>query len=553
MRLASDLNLKNETAAKADAGALETFDVAVVGAGFSGLYMLHKARRMGLAAVVFETGDDVGGTWYWNRYPGARCDVESLFYSYSFDRKLAAEWDWTERYAAQPEILEYARHVCERYGLRPFIRFNSKISSVDFIDSDNVWRLETASGEAVLAQFVVMATGPLSVPKKPHFKGEERFRGEMYHTGLWPHHDVSFDGKRVAVIGSGASGIQAATAVSPVAGSLHVFQRGAHYSIPAWNRPLTDEDRAGFRENFEDLMAQRRQSFMGIILDTNPATFRKGCNLSAEDRHAQLESRWNQGGLLFNMAFSDTTLNAETNFEIAEFVRNKIRSIVRDPETADTLCSMHFPIGTKRTCVDTGYYEIYNRPNVHLVDTRKTPIREFTDDGLVAGDREHAFDIVIVATGFDAMTGALLAAGITGRGGRKLADEWKDGASTYLGLAMSGFPNLFTITGPGSPSVFTNMFVSFELHVEWITDCIGYMRRRNHRRIEADRHAQDNWTSGVAELVEDTLYPQADSWWIGANIAGKPRRFLAFTAGHKDYSDICRNVMETGYTGFNLN
>ena len=539
--------------AKTPEDSLEAFDVVVVGAGFSGLYMLLKAREMGLSAIAFEAGDDVGGTWYWNRYPGARCDVESLFYSYSFDRKLAEEWDWTERYAAQPEILKYAQHVCERYGLRRFIRFNSKVESVEFIDADNVWRLETGSGHGVLAQFVVMATGPLSVPRMPDFTGKECFRGEMYHTGLWPHHEVSFDGKRVAIIGSGASGLQSATAVSKLAKSLHVFQRGAHYSVPAWNRPLTDEDRKWFRDNFEDLKAQRDQSFMGIILDTNPATFRKGHDLSPEDRHAQLESRWNHGGLLFNMAFSDTTLSAETNFEIAEFVRNKIRSIVEDPKTADLLCSMHFPIGTKRTCVDTGYYEIYNRPDVHLVNTREFPIREFTEEGLVAGDREYAFDIVIVATGFDAMTGALLAADITGRDGIKLADEWEDGAATFLGLAVSGFPNLFTITGPGSPSVFTNMFTSFELHVEWISECISFLRQGNYRRIEADRHAQENWTSGVAELVEETLYPEADSWWIGANVSEKPRRFLAFIGGHKAYSDICRNVRKNGYTGFSLN
>jgi cation diffusion facilitator CzcD-associated flavoprotein CzcO len=524
-------------------------DVVIVGAGFAGLYMLHRTRAQGLTARVIEAGDGVGGTWYWNRYPGARCDVESLEYSYSWDDELQQSWEWTERYATQPEILRYIEHVADRFDLRRDITFDTRVTAATLDDATETWRVQTDRGESIAARFVVLATGCLSSANIPDIAGADTFAGDSYHTGRWPHEGVDFTGKRVGVIGTGSSAIQSIPLIAEQAEQLTVFQRTATYSVPAHNRPLDPDEVAEVKARYDELRAANRE--MSAAFGSRiPRTEQTAIEVSDEDRLATYEQRWEIGGLPFLGAYTDLLLDPKANETAADFVRDKIREIVDDPEVAELLCPDQV-IGCKRLCVDTGYYETFNRPNVRLVDLRATPIEEITALGIRTSAEVHELDAIVYATGFDAMTGAIARIDITGRGGQRLADAWSAGPRTYLGLQVAGFPNLFTITGPGSPSVLTNMIVSIEQHVEFIAGCIEHLDRTGHRTIEPTVDAQDAWVDFVNAVAGFTLFPTCNSWYLGANVPGKTRVFMPLP-GFPMYAEKCEQVVRDGYDGFVL-
>jgi cyclohexanone monooxygenase len=526
----------------------DTFDVVVVGAGFAGMYMLHKLRGLGLSARVYEQGDGVGGTWYWNRYPGARCDVESMQYSYSFSDELQQEWDWSERYAPQPEILKYANHVADRFDLRSDIQFNTRVDRAVFHESANRWSVTTSDGKTVTGQFVILATGCLSNARMPDIKGLADFKGQVYHTGHWPHEPVDFTGLRVAVIGTGSSGIQSVPVIAEQASHLTVFQRTANFSIPARNAELTSEEREEFRSNYPEIRRFAREEARNGIYTDMPD--RGALDDGDNERRARYESRWTRGGLTFMSVYNDLALDKAANDTAADFVRAKIAEIVTDPETAKLLQPNSHPIGTKRICIDSDYFAAFNRPNVTLVDIKANPIEEILPNGVRAGDKDYDVDALVLATGFDAMTGSVAKIELRGRGGLTLNQKWAEGPRTYLGVMSAGFPNLFIITGPGSPSVLSNMIVSIEQHVDWITDCIGYMRDRDLDAMEANKDAEDNWVAHVNEVASTTLYPQANSWYMGANIPGKPQIFMPYIGGVGAYRQICNDVAAKGYEGF---
>ena len=523
-------------------------DAVVVGAGFSGLYQLYRLRELGLRTRLFEAGDGIGGTWHWNRYPGARCDIQSLSYSYSFSPELEQEWEWTEKYPTQPEVLRYLNHVAERFDLLRDITLNTRVVSAHW-DSDAArWITATDTGESVATQFVIMATGCLSALKLPEVPGIERFGGRTHHTARWGKDEVSFSGLRVAVIGTGSSGIQSIPLIAEQAADLTVFQRTANFSTPAGNRPLGEVEVAEMKANYRAWRQAQRTSGYGVPAE--PPT-ESALLVASEDRAATYQAGWERGEIVSLVScYLDILLDPAANETAAEFARAKIRAVVEDPEVAETLSPRNHPIGTKRPCLDTGYYETFNRPNVHLVDLRKTPLVEITPAGLRTSDAEYEFDAIVFATGFDAMTGALKAIDIRGRDGLALADEWADGPRTYLGIAVSGFPNLFTVTGPLSPSVLSNMVVSIEQHVEWITDCIAQLRSSGMALIEASAEAEAGWVQHVAEVASVTLFPAADSWYMGANVPGKPRTFLPYIGGVGTYRQICDEIATDNYRGF---
>jgi len=528
---------------------VDEFDVVIVGAGFAGMYMLHRVRGLGLTARVLEAGDGVGGTWYWNRYPGARCDVESMQYSYQFSDELQQDWEWTERYATQPEILEYANHVADRFDLRDDIQFGTRVAAATWDDSSARWTIRTEAGDECRGRFLVMATGCLSSANIPDFPGRDSFEGATYHTGRWPHEGVDFTGKRVGVIGMGSSAIQSIPIIAEQAAQLYVFQRTASYSVPAANRKLTADE---VREVKDDYAAFRAfNSLMPTAMGSKqPIPEASALAVSDDERERVYEARWDEGGLTFLGAFIDLLFSPEANETAAEFVRAKVRKIVKDPKVADLLTPKTV-IGCKRLCVDTGYFATFNKPTVELVDVSATPISEITPHGLRVGDRRFDLDAIVFATGFDAMTGALLNIDIRGRGGQSLRDAWEAGPRTYLGLGTVGFPNLFTISGPGSPSVLTNMIVSIEQHVEWIADCMAYLRDNGFDRIEATRDAQDAWVDHVNAIADFTLFPSCNSWYLGANVPGKPRVFMPLL-GFPPYVEKCNEVAAKGYEGFAL-
>jgi cyclohexanone monooxygenase len=545
------MSSSTETVHQSGSGAAQrTYDVVIVGAGFSGMYLLHRLRALGLSARVFEAGTDVGGTWYWNRYPGARVDVESLTYSYSFDPELEQEWQWTERYSPQPEILRYAGHVADRFQLRSDIQFETKVTRADFDEESGRWTVETDRGDTFDAQHFVMAVGCLSVPKLPDFKGMDRFKGEKYHTGLWPHEPVSFAGKRVIVVGTGSSAIQTIPVVAEEAEHVTVLQRTPNFSVPAWNRPLDKEWEAEYKGRYRELREKAKHSFVGDIFPISETPAR---DFSPEEQRAELEKRWQQGGFSVLVAFSDILLDEESNRIATEFVHEKIRSIVKDPATAELLCPKDHPFGTKRMCVDTNYYATYNRDNVSLVNIKGNPIAEVTEKGILLEDgTELEGDAIIFAIGFDAMTGPILNVDIHGRDGASLREEWAGGPLTYLGLTVAGFPNMFLITGPGSPSVLSNMMVSIEQHVDLVADTIGALRERGSSTIEATPEAQDAWMEHVNDLGSQTLHQKANSWYVGANIPGKPRVFMPYVGGVEAYRKKCDEIVANGYEGFRL-
>jgi len=528
---------------------MERHDAVVVGAGFSGLLMLHRLRSLGLSAQVIEAGDGLGGTWYWNRYPGARCDIESLDYSYSFSEALQQEWRWTHRYAVQADILRYAEHVADRFDLRRDIRFGTRVTAARYDEAAGRWRVETDRGEALVARHLVMATGCLSVARLPDVPGLESFRGRWYHTGDWPHGGVDFTGLRVGVIGTGSSGIQAIPVIARQARRLTVFQRTPNFSVPAWNGPLDPAEERRIKEGYAAHRESLRWSRGGYTVEEGTE------RLLAQPREAvrrELERRWRIGGFSIQSAYDDIMTNPEANAVVAEFAREKIRERVKDPRTAELLCPRDHPFGSKRLCVDTDYYETYNLPHVELVDIRSAPIQAVVPEGVRTAGATYPLDAIVFATGFDAMTGALAAVDIRGRGGVALAERWREGPRTYLGLMAAGFPNLFTVTGPGSPSVMSNMLTSIEQHVDWIAACIGHLRDRQLAAIEPQPAAEDRWTAHVADAGARTLYPDANSWYMGANIPGKPRVFLPYIGGVGVYRKICDEVVAKGYDGFAL-
>ncbi|MRI34463.1 cyclohexanone monooxygenase [Endozoicomonas sp. OPT23] len=523
-------------------------DVIVVGAGFAGMQLLHHLRREGFNALILESASEVGGTWFHNRYPGCRCDVESMQYSYQFDKELEQEWKWTELYPSQPEILEYAKHVASRFDLKKDIQFNTRVQSAEYRKNHQHWLITTTTGEQFQAQFCIMATGNLSVPNTPRFNGLEDFKGEVYHTARWPEQPVDFTGKRVAVIGTGSSGIQAIPVVAEQARQLTVFQRSASYSLPAGNRPLSTEEINNTRNNYQQLRDKASQSFGGVVFK-GEVNEQSVFDVSETEQQAEFEQRWQDGGVGFTHSYSDLLLNSDANEIASEFIRNKIRTIVKDKTTAELLCPTDL-FACKRPCIDTNYYDTYNRDNVSLVSIKDNPIECFTEKGLITDNTEYQFDALILATGFDAMTGAVRNIKIEGNDQQRLDNIWSQGSDNYLGLAVHGFPNLFTVTGPGSPSVLTNVMVSIHQHVNWITDCISYMRTKQLGSIEATIKAQTSWLEQVNTIAGYTLYPSCNSWYLGANIPSKPRQFMPYAGGVPGYRQICQSVVENDYEGF---
>jgi cyclohexanone monooxygenase len=523
------------------------YDVAVVGAGFAGLYMLYRLRQMGFSVRVLERGSGVGGTWYWNRYPGARCDVESLEYSYQFSPELQQEWSWSERYAAQPELLRYAEHVAERFDLKRDIAFDTRVTALTFDEARNCWRIETEGGASLSATHCVMATGCLSVPNKPKFNGMETFAGPTYHTGTWPHEEVDFTGQRVGMIGTGSSAVQSIPIIARQARHLTVFQRTPSYAIPARNAPLDRDVERAVKADYAAFRALAKTRRNGLHCATSEIF---ALSVSEEERERTYQGKWDNGGLCYTGSFMDLLLDKRANDTAAGFIRERIRTLVRDPAVAELLCPQTV-VGCKRLCIDTGYYETFNRDNVTLVDVRNAPIDEITPHGLIADGKAYEFDSVIYATGFDAMTGALMALDIRGVNGARLRETWAEGPRTYLGLGVAGFPNLFTITGPGSPSVLTNMLPTIEQHVEWIADCLAFLRARGFDRIEATAEAEAAWVAHVNEIADRTLFPTCNSWYLGANVPGKPRVFMPYI-GFPPYVAKCNEVAANGYEGFAL-
>ena len=526
-------------------------DVAIVGGGLAGLYAIHRLRSMGLKVRAYEAGSGVGGTWFWNRYPGARCDVESLEYSYSFSNELQQEWKWPERYGTQPEILKYINHVADRFDLRRDVQLNTRILSALFDSKANEWTLKTDGGEEIRARYCVMAAGNLSTPRVPGFKGLKNFKGKWYHSGLWPHEGVDFTGLRVGVIGTGSSGVQMIPIIAQQAKHLTVFQRTANFSLPARNGPMEPERESRHKADYP---ARRRAAYdTPFAIGGYPRPTKSALDVSAEERNAAYESKWQEGGSIsYLYTYTDLLTNKEANDTASEFARNKIRGIVKDQKVAELLAPKDHPIGTKRLCLDTGYYETYNRPNVSLVDVRTDPIAEITPTGLRTGNREFELDAIVFATGFDAMTGALREIDIRTSDGAVLADKWAGGPLTYLGLMVSGFPNMFVVTGPGSPGVKTQMIASIEQHVDWIAGAIGHLRQHGLDRIEPALLAETEWVSHVNAVADSTLYPLANSWYVGANIPGKPRVFMPYVGGFDRYKRHCDDVAAKGYAGFTL-
>jgi cyclohexanone monooxygenase len=524
-------------------------DAVVVGAGFAGLYALHKLRSQGLSVRVLEAAPEIGGTWYYNRYPGARCDVESVDYCYSFAPELEQEWDWSEKYATQAEILRYLNWVADKLDLRDGITFNTRVISAVLDDETLQWAVTTDTGDVITARFVIMATGPLSAALTPAFDGLETFAGELLHTAHWPHVPVDFTGKRVAVIGTGSSGIQSIPVIAEQADHLVVFQRTPNYSVPAGNRPLSEDERAQIKASYAE---RRRLSWRSGGGSPHIAHPKLTMEATPDERRAAFEKRWELGGVLFSKTFSDQMTDMAANEEARRFYEEKVRAVIDDPDMADLLIPNDHPIGTKRICTDTNYFQTFNKPHVELVSVRATPIVSIDATGINTSDAHYDVDTIVLATGFDAMTGALSRIDIIGRHGETLRDDWAAGPRTYLGLAVDGFPNLFLVSGPGAPAVLANMVLHAEANVNWISDAISYLDRHGYAAVEATSSAVTDWMAECAKRAEATLFVKANSWYMGANVPGKPRGFMLYIGGFGAYVDICRDVAGAGYKGFQL-
>ncbi len=534
-----------------------TLDALIVGAGFAGLYMLHRLQQLGMNSRIYEAAEGVGGTWYWNRYPGARCDAQSLVYAYTFDDAVREKWEWSERYATQPEILRYLNHIADRLDLRKDIRFGSRVTAATFDDDAGIWTVRLGSGETASARHLIMATGALSAGRRPDIPGLSDFRGRQFHTGDWPHEGVDFKDLRVAVIGTGSSAVQAIPLIAQTARQLTVYQRTPAFTAPARNTPITDEERRVFAEQRARYREQlKRGEVVGIgdvIAGAHlPPTQPCALALSEEERNRIYRDRWEVGGGLIARSFADTLTNEEANHAMAEFFRARIREIVTDPEVAARLTPKDYPIGSKRICIGTDYYETFNRDNVTLIDVNSNPIEAITPAGIRTRDGERSFDVIVFATGFDAMTGALSRIDIRGRNDVTLSKSWAEGPRSYLGLMIAGFPNLFTLTGPGSPSVLGNVVMSIEQHVEWVSDLLAHMHRERYDQVEPDRDAQTRWTEHVSEAASQTLFVKGKSWYLGANVPGKPRVFMPYVRGIGAYRDLCDEIARDGYRGFHF-
>ena len=526
--------------------SVEDREVIVVGAGFGGLYALYLLRNSGFDVIALERGGGVGGTWYWNRYPGARCDVESLQYSYSFDTQLEQDWEWSERYAGQPEILGYAEHVARRFELEPDIRFDTNVEQMDFDDHTSTWTV-TTNNAIYRAPFVIAATGCLSAANQPEFEGINDFEGAIYHTGKWPHEGVDFTGQRVGVIGTGSSAVQSIPIIAQQASQLTVFQRTPNYSVPARNQPLDPKIQANVKANYDDLRRAARTERSGI-LTAFPLNEDLAREATEPDFQSRMDHRWDYGGFSFYRSYVDIVIDPVSNQRVADYVRSRIAEVVEDTEIANLLSPSN-TIACKRPCLDTDYYETFNSEHVELVDISTCGIDHLSERGVVADGSEYDVDAIVFATGFDAMTGALLGMNITGRGGLRLDTAWEAGPRTYLGLSVPQFPNLFTVTGPGSPSVLTNMIMAIEQHVEWICACLRNMRSEGRQSIEATEAAADSWVDHVNTVADQTLYPSCNSWYLGSNIPGKTRVFMPLI-GFPTYAEKCAEVAANGYSGF---
>jgi cyclohexanone monooxygenase len=526
-------------------------DVVIVGGGLAGLYAIHRLRGMGLKVRAYEAGSGIGGTWFWNRYPGARCDVESLEYSYSFSEELQQEWKWPERYGTQPEILKYINHVADRFDLRRDMQLNTRITKALFDGKTNEWTLRTDTGEEIRARYCVMAAGNLSTPRVPDFKGLKNFKGKWYHSGLWPHEGVDFSGLRVGQIGTGSSGIQMMPLIAKQAKHLTVFQRTANFSVPARNVPMDPERER--RHKAEYAMRRAWAQETPFAIGGHPKPTQSALDIPKDVRDRDYEAKWQEGGSIsYLYAYTDLLVNKASNDTASEFVRNKIRSTVKDPVAAELLAPKDHPIGTKRLCLDTDYYEAYNRPNVTLIDVRSDPIQEITATGLRTGKQSFELDAIVFATGFDAMTGALNEIDVRTSDGEVLRDHWEGGPLTYLGIMVAGFPNMFIVTGPGSPGVKTQMIASIEQHVDWIAGAIDHLGKHQLDRIEPQAKAEAEWVEHVNAVADSTLYPLANSWYMGANIPGKPRVFMPYVGGFDRYRKHCDAIAAKGYEGFTL-
>ena len=531
--------------------ATQDLDAVVIGSGFAGLYMNYSLRdRLGMSTQVFEAGDNVGGTWYWNRYPGARCDSESYMYCFSFDKQLMQDWEWSGKYPEQPEILRYLNHVADRFDLRRNIKFNTRVTAAHFNEATNRWDIETDQGDRVTAKFLITGIGCLSSGQIPNIAGRDTFQGASYHTGAWPHEGVDFTGKRVGVIGTGSSGVQSIPVIAKQAGHLFVFQRTPQYTVPARHGTVDKAFLDNVKQDYDAIYDKARWSAGGLPYDPIE---RSALSVTDEERRAIYEAAWQEGGFKFLFgSFFDISLDRRANDTASEFIRSKIRDIVKDPEVAEKLVPVDHPFTSKRPLIDTDYFDTYNRDNVTLVDIRHAPIQAITPTGIRTEDRDYELDIIVFATGFDAMTGTFNRIDIQGRHGEKLKDKWAAGPQTYLGVTSAGFPNLFMITGPGSPSVLSNMPVSIEQHVEWISGAIEHMNTEGLEVMEAEEEAEQEWVAHVNEIAEQTMFMLADSWYLGANIPGKPRVFMPYPGGVGPYREKCNEVTAAGYTGFSL-
>jgi cation diffusion facilitator CzcD-associated flavoprotein CzcO len=540
------------TVGSTQASGAETADVVVVGAGFSGLYALYRLRKLNLKVVCFEAGDGVGGTWYWNRYPGARVDIESMQYSYSFDDELQQEWQWPEYFSPQTDLEDYANHVTDRFGLRDLIRFNARVNRLRYDEQASRWHVSTEHGDQVIARYVIAASGALDATNIPDFPGLDSFRGEWHHTSQWPKEGVNFEGKRVGLIGTGSTGVQTTTAIGKTgAEHLYVFQRTPAYSLPANNRPLPADYESDWKTHYTERRAVMHGNFaLGYLpVQQHGSVF----DYTPEERTRILQEAWQQrNGLLFLRTFTDTMLSLEANEVVAEFIRGKIREVVKDPATAELLCPKTYPVGTKRICMDTGYFETFNNPNVTLVDVRNNPITEITPTGLRTTAGEYDLDILILATGFDAVTGSLTRMNITGLGGVDLREKWAERPTNFLGYMVAGFPNLFMIHGPGSPGVLAQMITGGEKQVDWVTEVITDLDRNGYASIDTTPEAEQAWGEEMAAMAAKTLYQHANSWYVGANIPGKPRYFMIYIGGFDQYQKRCDEQVSKGYEGFVL-
>ena len=526
-------------------------DAVVVGAGFSGLYMLYRLRELGYSTRVFDAANDVGGTWYWNRYPGARCDSESHYYCYSFSEEIRREWKWSCRYPAQPEILSYLNFVADRLDLKKDIEFGTRVTSGNWDEANHCWRVTTDKGDTIEARYLITGVGNTSTPANPKYPGLENFKGEIYHTALWPHEGVDFTGKRVGLIGTGSSGIQSTPLIAEQAAHLTVFQRTASYSVPARNHDLTDEMRREQEEKYDELRSMVLASPIGMSF---PIPTKSGMEDTPEERRAKLDALWKVGGFRFMFTgYNDVISNKATNDVYVEYISEKIRETVKDPAKAAVLLEFNHPAGTKRPPLDTNYYETFNRDNVSVVSIRSNPITGATADGLVQADGEHhKLDAIVFATGFDTVTGTLIKMNLTGKGGQTLEQKWENGPRAYLGLCSEGFPNLFMITGPGSPATLANFPVCIEQNVDWIADVMNRMRETGEIEIEATTEAETKWVEDIVAEADKTLYPTVDSWYMNSNIPGKPRVFTAYLNGMPSYAAICADVAANDYKGFKL-